>query len=583
MAQQTAKPAAPVPPTPPKAPETHGPEIQPDGTVTFRFPAPNAKSVLLDLEGAAAPAPMSRGEDGVWSATSAALAPELYEYSFSVDGVHALDPANVTVKTSFFRVGNVLHVPGKTPMPWEIADVPHGVVHHHFYHSAVVGIPSDFYVYTPPNYDPKAKYPVLYLLHGYSDDASVWTVHGKANIILDNLIAQGKAKPMIVVMPLGYGTMDVITRGWTVWQDRATILRNYSQFTEALLTEVKPQVEKLYPISQKREDHAIAGLSMGGGETLLTGLNHLDEFSYIGAFSSAVQDMDYAQLFPGLNASANQKLQLLWIACGKQDQLLTPNQHFIAWLQQQGVHVTPIETEGRHEWPVWRGNLVSFAPLLFQHKGGWPPGQETNFAAVSDRHRSRRSRGPSLFRAFARILAAIAACGHTDAKAVAAPRTPAAGRYDLPHARRQSAAPVRITGQGGLRQPVGHGCPPCVAEVPSIQKLMARHRDDPKLVFVLAVCEIRPNGFVRSGKSNTCSSLCTARSREIFRPPFIWLLPHHADFCQRRHRSPGTRGTRGLVRASGVDVPQEAGRRSGDARHSRTSHATLREANVAGN
>ncbi len=383
MAQQSPQPSPPMPGAAPNSPatqgadlkpleiqgpDTHGPQMHADGTVTFRYPAPNAKSVSLDLEGTAGPEPMTRGEDGVWSVTSAPLAPEFYEYSFTADGVHVLDPANVAVKTSFFRVGNVVHVPGKTPMPWEVADVPHGVVHHHFYRSAIVGIPSDFYVYTPPNYDPKMKYPVLYLLHGYSDDASVWTVHGKANVILDNLIAQGKAKPMIVVMPLGYGTMDVITRGWTVWQDRATILRNFNQFTEALLTEVKPQVEQLYPISHDRDEHAIAGLSMGGGESLLTGLNHLEEFSYVGAFSSAVQDMDYAPVFPAMNASANAKLHLLWIACGRQDQLFAPNQKFIAWLQQQGVNVTPIATEGRHEWPVWRENLVNFAPLLFRGK-----------------------------------------------------------------------------------------------------------------------------------------------------------------------------------------------------------------------
>jgi enterochelin esterase-like enzyme len=363
--QQTPPRTQPRPPQPQLPVE---PEVHPDGSVTFRFIAPNAKAVELNLEGTAEPQPLTRGADGIWSVTTQPLAPEYYGYFFSVDGQQALDPANVSIKTSLLQNSNVLYVPGKTPMPWEEADVPHGVVHHHFYRSAVVGINSDFYVYTPPNYDPAKKYPVLYLLHGYSDDASAWTAMGKANVILDNLLAAGRLKPMIVVMPLGYGTMKVITDRWQAWQDRSLIDQNYNQFTQVLLTEVMPQVERLYAISPAREDHAIAGLSMGGGESLLTGLNHLDEFTWVGAFSSAVQGVDYAQAFPAMNPSANGRLKLLWIACGRSDRLYEPNQKFIAWLQQQGVHVTPVSTPGMHEWPVWRSNLVAFAPLLFQSK-----------------------------------------------------------------------------------------------------------------------------------------------------------------------------------------------------------------------
>ncbi len=142
------------------------------------------------------------------------LAPEYYSYSYDVDGTNITDPHNTLVKTSFFNKQSVFLVPGQPPMPWEAADVPHGEVHHHFYRSKIVDYNSEYYVYTPPGFDAKSgkKYPVLYLLHGYSDDASAWTWMGKANVILDNLIAQGKAKPMIVVMPLGYGTMDMITK-----------------------------------------------------------------------------------------------------------------------------------------------------------------------------------------------------------------------------------------------------------------------------------------------------------------------------------------------------------------------------------
>lgn len=344
------------------------PATHPDGSITFRFPAAGAKSVELELEGAD-PQPMTKGPDGVWSVTTPALPPQVYGYGFTVDGVSFLDPANVTATTNLLSVHSLIEVPGPSPMPWDVQDVPHGTLHHHYYRSQTLSMQSGFYVYTPPNYDPKTHYPVLYLLHGYSDDASGWTAVGRAQTILDNLIAQGKARPMIVVMPLGYGTMEVITRGWDAWSDRTLIDRNFTLFTQVLLREVKPQAETLYSISPERKDHAIAGLSMGGGESLLTGLNHLDDFAYVGAFSSAVQKMNYSESFPALAANGNKerdRLKLLWVACGTGDQLITSNRAFVAWLKQQQVPVTAIETPGRHTWMVWRDNLIHFAPLLFR-------------------------------------------------------------------------------------------------------------------------------------------------------------------------------------------------------------------------
>ena len=169
-------------------------------------------------------------------------------------------------------------------------------------------------------------------------------------------------------MPLGYGTMDMIKHTWTAWRDQALVDRNFNLYTQILLTEVKPQAEKLYSISKNRKDHAIAGLSMGGGESLRTGLNHLDDFAYIGAFSSAVPDKDYDKVFPNLASEAQKKdrLKLLWVACGTDDHLITPNRAFTAWLKQQQIPVTVIETPGRHTWMVWRNNLINFTPLLFQ-------------------------------------------------------------------------------------------------------------------------------------------------------------------------------------------------------------------------
>jgi enterochelin esterase family protein len=258
-------------------------------------------------------------------------------------------------------------VPGPPTLPWEVNEVPRGIVHHHFYKSTVVGDNRDFYVYTPPAYQPKAKrrYPVLYLLHGFSDDASGWTAVGYANVILDNLIAQGKVKPMIVVMPLGYGAPEILTTPRS-FRDPNLVHKNMEQFRQALLTEVIPQVEKAYKVSTDRKSRAIAGLSMGGAESLYTGLNTLDRFAWVGAFSSGGLGEDYDKTFPALDAKANSQLRLLWIACGTEDHLIDANRKFRAWLKSKGVEHTDIETPGVHSWMVWRRNLATFTPLLFE-------------------------------------------------------------------------------------------------------------------------------------------------------------------------------------------------------------------------
>ena len=231
---------------------------------------------------------MHKDDAGVWTVNTPPLSPDYYGYSFVVDGVRTIDTNNHLIKTNLLSNENMVHVPGPPSLSWELNDVPHGEVHHHFYKSAVAEDERDYYVYTPPGYDPAGQttYPVLYLLHGYSDDASGWTAVGRANVILDNLIAQGKAKPMIVVMPLGYGTMEIITLGWGAWSHTDVRDKNFSRFREALLTEVMPKVEGEYHIIKDRNSRAIAGLSMGGSETLLTGLNNLDKFAWVGAFSS---------------------------------------------------------------------------------------------------------------------------------------------------------------------------------------------------------------------------------------------------------------------------------------------------------
>ena len=180
---------------------------------------------------------MMRDDAGVWSLTLGPLDPDLYGYYFIADGVFLMDPNNSSIKPNLIQPQNVMHVSGPTPQLWEVAEVPHGVIHHHFYKSKIVGDQRDFYVYTPPGFDPKAKtkYPVFYLLHGYSDDASAWIAVGMSNVILDNLIAQGKVKPMLVVMPLGYGTPEMIKLKNASWSHPEVKQLNFDNFTKALI------------------------------------------------------------------------------------------------------------------------------------------------------------------------------------------------------------------------------------------------------------------------------------------------------------------------------------------------------------
>jgi enterochelin esterase family protein len=347
------------------------PEVHPDLRVTFRFRAPNAKEVFLVREGAAR-LPMQKDGQGVWSVTTDPLEPDLYGYSFVADGVGLMDPTNPLIKPNLLGPQSVVYVPGPATLPWEITPVPHGAIDHHFYRSTVIGDERDFYVYTPPGYDPRAgkRYPVLYLLHGYSDDASGWTAVGRAHIILDNLIAQGKAKPMVVVMPLGYGAPEIVMGNGSGRRDPGIGQRNFDKFTQALISEVIPEVEKSYRVIKDRNARAITGLSMGGGESLTTGLNHLDTFAWIGSFSGAVimAGNDYPKLFPTLDSRSGSRIRLLWIACGTDDGLLAPNRKFEEWLKSKGTPFTQIETPGAHTWMVWRRNLANFVPLLFQEK-----------------------------------------------------------------------------------------------------------------------------------------------------------------------------------------------------------------------
>jgi enterochelin esterase family protein len=241
-------------------------------------------------------------------------------------------------------------------------------VHHHFFRSGLIGDQRDFVVYTPPGYaHRKGRLPVLYLLHGYSDSAIGWTEVGKAHVILDNLIAAKKAKPMIVVMPLGYGVPGFGNRNGGGFSNPANVTLNFERFRASLLTEVMPIVENEYRVDQRRESRAIAGLSMGGAETLFTGLPYSDKFAYVGAFSTGGLRNDAAETtFKDLDAKDVNRLKVFWMVCGTDDGLIDFQRGFADAMKKRGVNVKTKETPGGHVWMLWRRNLAEFAQMLFR-------------------------------------------------------------------------------------------------------------------------------------------------------------------------------------------------------------------------
>ena len=362
--------------TPAQAPfafDSH--QANPDKSITFRYQDPAATAVALNIDTAPKPIPMVKGADGIWTYTTPPLPPEIYSYRFDVDDRPQFDPNNLTgITPNLVYRGDEAEVPGDSPQLWDLQAVPHGTLHEHRYTTKfATGLPANqsrYIVYTPPGYDARAKnpYPVLYLLHGWSNTVDTWTTTLQADLILDNLLAAGTIRPMVVVMPLGYGDMGFLNGAiGDMWKQKPLVDRNTQLFSQALLSEVMPQVESAYDIRRDRDGRAIAGLSMGGLESLTIGLDNTDKFAYVGGFSSAIHLIDPAARFPGLTAKSTD-LHLLWIACGTEDGLLKANQNFAAYLKTKGLPVTAIETPGAHVSFVWRDNLIHFAPLLFQSK-----------------------------------------------------------------------------------------------------------------------------------------------------------------------------------------------------------------------
>jgi enterochelin esterase family protein len=332
------------------------PEIHPDRTVTFRLAAPNAREVRVTGGWGGDTVALTNGGSGVWSATVGPLEPNIYDYSFSVDGLAICDPANSWVKPMRSPCWSAVEVPGDPPRVWEIQPVPHGTVHEHFYFSRSLGVKRRVHVYTPPGYEKKSgKYPVLYLLHGMGDNDATWSASGRANFIADNLLAQHQIKPIIVVMTDGHAVDPAAGRDM--------VSRNLEAFSSDLLRDVIPLVESTYRVKANRENRAIIGLSMGGGQSLTIGLEHRDLFAWVGGMSSYLSDAQalVAKAFP----EPKSDLKLLWFACGRDDGLVEHSRRLSAALKEKHIPHVFKETAGNHSWPVWRGYLGEFLPLLF--------------------------------------------------------------------------------------------------------------------------------------------------------------------------------------------------------------------------
>ena len=343
-------------------PRLISPEVHADRTVTFRIRAPKATEVALAFQGSK---PMARDADGMWSVTVGPLDPEIYEYAFTVDSARVLDTANTMLKTGRSLGGNLLEVGGTPARFDEVQDVPHGSIQVRTYTSTPLKRRRQLYVYLPPQYDsePARRFPVLYLRHGSGDDESTWSLQGRAGLILENLIAQRKAAPMLIVMT--NGDTDYT---WAGGSSPEAI----DQLGRELLGDVIPLIEKDYRVTANRAGRAITGLSMGGGQAFTIGLKHLETFAWVGEFSSGLlsdTDFNLAKHLPGVfddPARANQQLKLLFLSCGTEDPRIPGHLDLMDALKTRQIRYVWYPTPGAHEWKVWRHSLAEFLPMLFR-------------------------------------------------------------------------------------------------------------------------------------------------------------------------------------------------------------------------
>jgi enterochelin esterase family protein len=357
---------------PPQPPPVHSPELGTDGSVTFRLRAPEAESVLLmgsDVPDNPRGKPLAKDAEGIWELRLESLEPGSYRYHFGVDGVRVTDPVNTSTSESNGNVWSLVHLPGADIM--DTRDVPHGAVAEVTYYSAPLERFRRMHVYTPPGYESGQKrYPLFYLLHGAFDCDDSWTTVGRAGFILDNLIAAGKAEPMVVVMPAGH------TGPFAMGRPGGDL---FGEFRRDFLEAVVPYAESHYRLLEGRQHRALAGLSMGGGQTLDIGLPNLGAFGYLGVFSSGVfgitgegfgaerglnWEKDNAALLD--DAETRKGLKLFWFATGRDDFLIETSRKTVEVFRAHGFEVAYEETAGGHTWDNWREYLNAFAPRLFK-------------------------------------------------------------------------------------------------------------------------------------------------------------------------------------------------------------------------
>jgi len=356
-----------------RGPSIVSPQVNPDHTVTLRFRAPEAKEVVVIGEIDGKNHPMTKDANGVWTATIGPLAPDVYNYQFNVDGVIAMDPQNPSVKLGFgaFPPANLVEVPGDGAVFDDAKPVPHGTVRFEIYDSKTVGALRTLWIYTPPGYDKgNQKYPVFYLLHGSGNIDSSWVLTGRENIIMDNLIAEGKTKPMIIVNPLGYVEQGVGLGPVRAADATATTGRGGqgNLFGDDLIKDVIPYVEKNYRVLKDADHRALGGLSMGGGQTISVGFSHTDLFHTLVIMSAGAQNADktYPMFFDN-PAATNKTMKLVWLGVGKDDNLVGPSAKALeATLVAKGIKHVYSLSEGRHEWVVWRHALYDVAPQMFR-------------------------------------------------------------------------------------------------------------------------------------------------------------------------------------------------------------------------
>lgn len=351
------------------SPALVSPEVHADRRVTFRIAAPRASEVTFKGDWHDDAKKMARADDGTWSLTVGPLAPSTYIYGFTVDGIAMADPINPRVKLRARTSGSLVEIPAETPSLQEPREVPHGAVEINWHRSALLGGPMrQVWVYTPPGYADAAnrdrRYPTLYLLHGNNDRPNGWIDVGNLNFLLDNLIAEKKAAPMIVVMPFGHA-LPFGQRG----EPPRT---NTSLFEAYLLQDVLPLAEGKYRLATGREQRAIAGMSMGAEQSLHIFFRHLDRFSAVGALSPngfRAIETEHAALLDD-PASTNAKIDVLWIGCGRQDPShFAGSQRLAEILAARKIEHTWRPTEGWHNYALWRDQLTEFLPLLFQAPG----------------------------------------------------------------------------------------------------------------------------------------------------------------------------------------------------------------------